>query len=81
MRRTQCFQLVVHDNSFSNTLAVVLVWLFQNKRLEFQPASPQQAIAALRDVQPHAAPGAAYEYANANYMLLGMLVEAVSHQS
>jgi D-alanyl-D-alanine carboxypeptidase len=34
----------------------------------------------LRNVQLHAPPGAAYEYANANYMLLGMIIEAVSHR-
>ena len=47
---------------------------------EFQPGSIGQAMTTLGAVQPHAAPGAAYEYANANYMLLGALVEAVSHQ-
>jgi CubicO group peptidase (beta-lactamase class C family) len=47
---------------------------------EFQPGSIQQAMATLRSVQPHAAPGAVYEYANANYLLLGALVEAVSRQ-
>jgi hypothetical protein len=31
-------------------------------------------------VQLDAAPGTAYEYANANYMLLGMVIEAVSRQ-
>ena len=48
--------------------------------LGFQPGSLQQAMAELRNVQPHAAPGAAYQYANANYMLLGMIIEAVSRQ-
>jgi CubicO group peptidase (beta-lactamase class C family) len=48
--------------------------------LEFQAGSLQQAMAELRNVQPHAPPGAAYEYANANYMLLGMIIEAASHQ-
>ena len=47
---------------------------------EFQPGSIQEAMATLRTVQPHAAPGAVYQYANANYMLLGALVEAVSRQ-
>ena len=48
--------------------------------LEFQPGSLQEGMADLRTVQPHAAPGAAYEYANANYMLLGTIIEAISHQ-
>jgi CubicO group peptidase (beta-lactamase class C family) len=48
--------------------------------LEFQPGSLRQGMAELRTVQPHAAPGAAYEYAKANYMLLGMIIEATSHQ-
>lgn len=48
--------------------------------LEFQPGSLEKGMAELRTVQPHAAPGAAYEYANANYMLLGMIVETISHR-
>jgi hypothetical protein len=48
--------------------------------LNFQAASLASGLAALRDVQLDAAPGSAYEYANANYMLLGMIVEAVSRQ-
>jgi CubicO group peptidase (beta-lactamase class C family) len=48
--------------------------------LEFQDASLQQGLAALSAVQLHASPGTAYEYANANYMLLGMVVEAVTQE-
>jgi CubicO group peptidase (beta-lactamase class C family) len=48
--------------------------------LEFQDASLHEALTALSDVQLHAAPGTAYEYANANYMLLGMVVEAVAQE-
>jgi len=48
--------------------------------LEFQDASLQQGLAALSAVQLHAPPGTAYEYANANYMLLGMVVEAVTQE-
>jgi CubicO group peptidase (beta-lactamase class C family) len=48
--------------------------------LEFRDASLQQGLAALSDVQLHASPGTAYEYANANYMVLGMVVEEVTHE-
>jgi CubicO group peptidase (beta-lactamase class C family) len=48
--------------------------------LEFQDASLQQGLAVLSDVQLRASPGTAYEYANANYMVLGMVVEAVTQE-
>jgi hypothetical protein len=48
--------------------------------LGLQGASLEQGLAALSNVQLHASPGTAYEYANANYMLLGMVVEAVTQE-
>jgi CubicO group peptidase (beta-lactamase class C family) len=48
--------------------------------LEFRPVSSEEGLAALRDVQLHAPPGTTYQYANANYLLLGLLIEAVARQ-
>jgi CubicO group peptidase (beta-lactamase class C family) len=48
--------------------------------LEFHDASLQQTLAELSGVKLNALPGTAYEYANANYMLLGMVVESVAHE-
>jgi CubicO group peptidase (beta-lactamase class C family) len=43
-----------------------------------RPTTIYEQVAALRDVRPTTAPGAAYAYSNANYVVLGRLVEAVS---
>jgi CubicO group peptidase (beta-lactamase class C family) len=48
--------------------------------LGFQDASLQQGLSALSNVHLNAAPGTAYEYTNANYMLLGIVVESVARQ-
>ena len=48
--------------------------------LEFQDASLLQGLAELSNAHIHAPPGTAYQYANANYMLLGMVVESVTHE-
>jgi CubicO group peptidase (beta-lactamase class C family) len=49
--------------------------------LEFRRASFEDALAALRGVHLRVQPGSAYEYSNANYLLLGVLIESVSGQS
>jgi CubicO group peptidase (beta-lactamase class C family) len=48
--------------------------------LEFQDVPLQPTLVELSGVQLNAQPGTAYEYANANYMLLGMVVESVARE-
>jgi D-alanyl-D-alanine carboxypeptidase len=51
------------------------------KKLEFEQFSRQELLDIALAHQPNNAPGAAFNYSNTNYILLGMIIEKVTHHS
>ncbi|HEX5300278.1 MAG TPA: serine hydrolase domain-containing protein [Streptosporangiaceae bacterium] len=51
------------------------------KKLEFEQFSRQDLLNIAFSHQPTSAPGAAFNYSNTNYILLGMIIEKVTHDS
>ena len=50
-------------------------------KLEFEQFSRQDLLNIAFSHQPTSAPGAAFNYSNTNYILLGMIIEKVTHDS
>ena len=50
-------------------------------KLEFEQFSRQDLLDIAFSHQPTSAPGAAFNYSNTNYILLGMIIEKVTHDS
>ncbi len=51
------------------------------RKLEFRQFSRQELLNIALAHRPDSAPGAAWNYSNTNYILLGMLIEKVTHDS
>jgi D-alanyl-D-alanine carboxypeptidase len=51
------------------------------RKLEFEQFSRQDLLNIAFSHQPTSAPGAAFNYSNTNYILLGMIIEKVTHDS
>jgi D-alanyl-D-alanine carboxypeptidase len=51
------------------------------RKLEFEHFSPTDLLNIAFSHQPTSAPGAAFNYSNTNYILLGMIIEKVTHDS
>jgi D-alanyl-D-alanine carboxypeptidase len=51
------------------------------RKLEFHQFSRQDLLNIALSHQPTSAPGAAWNYSNTNYLLLGMIIEKVTHHS
>jgi D-alanyl-D-alanine carboxypeptidase len=51
------------------------------RKLEFTQFSRQELLDIALAHQPNNAPGAAFNYSNTNYILLGMIIEKVTHDS
>ena len=51
------------------------------RKLEFHQFSRQDLLDIALAHQPDSAPGAAWNYSNTNYLLLGMIIEKVTHDS
>jgi len=51
------------------------------RKLEFHQFSRQDLLDMALDHQPDFAPGTAWHYSNTNYILLGMIIEKVTHDS
>jgi len=51
------------------------------QKLEFEQFSRQDLLDIALSHQPTSAPGAAFNYSNTNYILLGMIIEKVTHHS
>jgi D-alanyl-D-alanine carboxypeptidase len=51
------------------------------RKLEFEQFSQPELLNIALSHQPTSAPGAAWNYSNTNYLLLGMIIEKVTHHS
>jgi CubicO group peptidase (beta-lactamase class C family) len=76
------FETVTVRQLLTHTSGLPQVWSTGlTDRYDNEPGGLARSVRDLAAVRPHAAPGGRYEYSDANYMILGALVEEVTGET
>lgn len=75
-KRITIEHLLMHTSGISESSGLAAADRFDN-----EPGGVERTVRSLADTEPVRDPGAEHEYSDANYMILGAVVEAVSGQS
>ena len=71
-------QLLNHTSGVPNMSSILWRTLYGSPRGRFRAWSPRELIGLVADRPPEFAPGTAWAYSNANFVLLGLIVESVT---